>query len=93
MSSQGREPMQPQPCLSEVVDAILRYLHSHPDAADTVDGICEWWLPRHWRVDARYVEAALQRMYAQGLVRRRENADQHVVYLRAERPSLGACGQ
>jgi hypothetical protein len=85
--------MQPQPCLSEVVDAILRYLHSHPDAADTVDGICEWWLPRHWRVDARYVEAALQRMYAQGLVRRRENADQHVVYLRAERPSLGARGQ
>ncbi|MFW5397829.1 MAG: hypothetical protein XXXNARYT_003557 [Candidatus Accumulibacter regalis] len=32
--------MQPQPRLSEVVDAILRYLYSHPDAADTVDGIC-----------------------------------------------------
>ncbi|WP_291991214.1 hypothetical protein [Candidatus Accumulibacter sp. ACC007] len=79
--------MQPQPRLSEVVDAILRYLYSHPDAADTVDGICEWWLPRHWRVDTRCVEAALLRMLAQGLVRRRENADRHVVYLRADKAS------
>jgi len=87
MSSQGREPMQPQPRLSEVVDAILRYLHSHPDAADTVDGICEWWLPRHWRVDARDVQAALLRMQVQGLVRCLENADRHVIYLRADKPS------
>jgi hypothetical protein len=32
--------------LVEVVDAILRYLHSHPHAADTVEGIAKWWLPR-----------------------------------------------
>ena len=74
--------MDPQPGLSEVVDAILRYLHSHPEAADTVDGICEWWLPVHWCVDPAIVEAALARLQAQGLVRRRENADQHVVYSR-----------
>ena len=82
--------MEPQPRLTEVVDAILRYLHSHPDAADTVDGICEWWLPRHWRVDSERVEAALVRMLAQGLVCRRENADHHVVYLRAVRDSSSA---
>jgi hypothetical protein len=85
--------MRPQPRTSEVVDAILRYLHSHPDAADTVDGICEWWLPRHWRVDAQCVEAALLRMQAQGLVRRRENADHHVVYLRAKKPSVSVSGK
>ncbi|EXI81200.1 MAG: hypothetical protein AW10_01214 [Candidatus Accumulibacter appositus] len=85
--------MQPQPRLSEVVDAIMRYLHSHPDAADTVDGICEWWLPKHWRVDARYVEAALLRMQVQGLVRCRENADRHVIYLRADNPSARMSGQ
>ena len=85
--------MQPQPRLSEVVDAILRYLHSHPDAADTVDGICEWWLPRHWRVDIERVEAALVRMQAQGLVCRRENADRHVVYLRTDKHSRSASSQ
>ncbi len=72
--------MDPQPRLSEVVDAILRYLHLHPDAADTVEGICEWWLPPSWCVDSQRVEAALARLQAQGLVRRRENADRHVVY-------------
>lgn len=76
--------MHPQPRLTEVVDAILRYLHSHPGAADTVDGICEWWLPLHWRVDSQRVAAALARMEAQGLVRRRENADRHVVFSRAD---------
>ncbi|WP_300317809.1 helix-turn-helix domain-containing protein [Accumulibacter sp.] len=76
--------MEPQPRLTEVVDAILRYLHSHPEAADTVDGICEWWLPTHWRVDRQRVEAALGRMEVQGLVRRRENADHHVLYSRAD---------
>ncbi|HCZ15240.1 MAG TPA: helix-turn-helix domain-containing protein [Accumulibacter sp.] len=76
--------MEAQPRLTELVDALLRYLHRHPDAADTVDGICEWWLPRHWRVDRQKVEAALERMEAQGLVRRRENADRHVLFSRAE---------
>ncbi|MCB1933258.1 hypothetical protein [Accumulibacter sp.] len=84
--------MQPQPRLSEVVDAILRYLHSHPDAADTVDGICEWWLPSHWRVDLERVEAALIRLEAQGLLRRRENADRHVLYLRADKRSGTSSG-
>jgi len=72
--------MEAQPELNEVVDAILRYLDRYPDAADTVDGICEWWLPIGWRVEAHRVEAALERLLAQGLVRRRENADRHVVY-------------
>ena len=74
--------MDPQPGLSEVVDAILRYLHSHPEAADTVDGICEWWLPVYWYADVLIVEAAFARLQAQGLVRRRENADHHVLYSR-----------
>lgn len=76
--------MEPQASLSEVVDAILRYLHSHPDAADTVDGVCEWWLPRYWRVDRHCVEAALDRLQAQKLVRRRQNADRHVVFSRVD---------
>lgn len=31
----------------EVEDAILAYLAEHPHAADTLQGIAEWWLMRH----------------------------------------------
>jgi hypothetical protein len=68
--------------LTEIVDAILRYLDSHPDAADTVEGIAKWWLPKAWCADARSVLVALERLEAQGLVHRRINADRHVLYSR-----------
>ena len=68
--------------LVEVVDAILRYLHSHPHAADTVEGIAKWWLPPEKCADARIVAAALARLEAQGLVHRRANADRHILYSR-----------
>jgi len=28
----------------EVAREILHYLHEHPDATDTVEGIAQWWL-------------------------------------------------
>lgn len=75
--------MQPQDeHLMQTVDAILRYLHSHPDAVDTVEGIAKWWLPPEKCIDARIVEEALARLEAQGLVHRRANADRHILYSR-----------
>ncbi|MBP7525373.1 MAG: hypothetical protein KA779_11455 [Propionivibrio sp.] len=68
--------------LTEVVDAILRYLASHPDAADTSEGIAKWWVPTERGVDTDAVRSALARLEAQGLVHRRINADKHVVYSR-----------
>ena len=68
--------------LTEVVDAILRYLASHPDAADTSEGIAKWWVPTERGVDTDAVRSALARLDAQGLVHRRINADKHVVYSR-----------
>lgn len=65
--------------LIEVIDAILRYLDSHPDATDTADGIAGWWL-RRGSGDVDLVEAALARMLAQGLVERQDNIDRHVLY-------------
>lgn len=68
--------------LVEAVDAILRYLHSHPDAVDTVEGIAKWWFSADKCVDTTIVEAALARLEAQGLVHRRTNADRHILYSR-----------
>lgn len=42
---------------TELEESILAYLERHPEAADTVQGIVNWWLPRQryetacWRVE------------------------------------------
>lgn len=74
--------------LIEIIDAIMRYLASHPNAADTVEGIAKWWLPNRTSAgtsgsmgaDLELVEAALNRLQMQGLVRRQSNTDRHVLY-------------
>lgn len=40
---------------AEIEDAVIRYLRNHPNAADTVDGIANWWLPQQ-----RYETACAQ---------------------------------
>lgn len=69
--------------LVDVVEAILRYLHGHPHAVDTAEGIARWWLPAKHPADTRLVEAALDRLEAQGLVRRRANPDRHILFSRS----------
>lgn len=71
-----------QPTVTEVVDALLRYLQAHPDAMDSAEGIAKWWLPVGWCVDVHTVEAALSRLLAQKLVRRQDKTDRHVLYSR-----------
>jgi hypothetical protein len=76
--------------LVEVLETIMRYLDSHPDAADTVEGIAEWWLPRALCADVPLVEQALARLLGQGLVRRQSNIDRHVLYSAARKPHAEA---
>jgi len=46
-------------------DEIVRYLRSHPQAADTVDGVVHWWLPRQRLEEARdAIEGALEALVA-----------------------------
>ena len=55
--------------LARLSGAILCYLRAHPQAADTADGIMEWWLPRHHHAEAvERVQAALDQLVAQGWV-------------------------
>ena len=47
----------------ELCDAIVGYLRDHPNAADTLEGIAEWWLPRHQlRIDVERLARMLRRL-------------------------------
>ena len=72
---------QEEPGLAQLSDEILRYLRAHPQAADTVDGIVEWWLPRQRHNDAvNRVQHALDELVARGLVEQMTLVDGTVLY-------------
>jgi hypothetical protein len=66
-----------------VSDAILRYFAEHPDAADSVTGIEQWWLPGEGvHVEAGELHAALDWLVEHGRVRRARLPDGTEVYSR-----------
>jgi hypothetical protein len=71
----------------EVAAKILRYLAEHPNAADTSEGILEWWLLRQSILDEEMVvERALDSLVEQKLIFRVEAADARKHYrLNADR--------
>ena len=62
-------------------DEILSYLRAHPQAADTVEGIVEWWLSRHLPAEGvERVQAALDELVARGLIAQIALVDGTVLY-------------
>ncbi|MFO1310637.1 MAG: hypothetical protein U1F41_01090 [Burkholderiales bacterium] len=52
-----------------VAQALLRYWRAHPDAADTLEGVVKWWLPRQRFLDARErVEEALELLVQRDII-------------------------
>lgn len=49
---------------------ILAYLRAHPSAADTADGIADWWLPRPLieAGNAAAIQLALDDLVSRGIV-------------------------
>ena len=64
--SDPRRPDSEDPSL-EVSLKILRYLDKNPNAADTVDGVLEWWLPKQSMVEQ---EAVVRRALEQQVQRK-----------------------
>jgi hypothetical protein len=61
---------------SEVALKILRYLDQNPDAADTVEGILEWWLPKQSIYEEeKIVKRALDEMVKQNLILATRSSD------------------
>jgi hypothetical protein len=71
----------------KVAAKILRYLAEHPNAADTFDGILEWWLLKQSIFDEeRVIEQALYSLVEQKLIFQVEAADSRKHYhLNADR--------
>src|SRR6267142_2113046 len=54
---------------SEVSLKILRYLEQNPNAADTVEGILEWWIPQQSICEEeKVVEQALDKLVHRDLL-------------------------
>lgn len=66
---------------SDLAAELLAYLRDHPEAADTADGITQWWIHRQRLAVVRAaVEAALEELVESGHLVRRTTAGGHVVY-------------
>jgi hypothetical protein len=70
------------PCSTADLAAVIRrYLGSHPDACDTLQGVSDWWLARQRYEDTRtQVAAALEMLLERGEAEASLGADGHIVY-------------
>lgn len=74
------------PSVARVRAAILEYLAHNSRAADTLDGIMEWWLPAEQNMDRDRIELALELLVADGLVRTTSLIDGTILYSRGSKP-------
>lgn len=67
-----------------IEEAIEDYALRHPEAADGVDGIRQWWLSDHApRASRQQVDAALEHLVSTGRMEKLVLADGRVIYRRA----------
>ncbi len=65
--------------------AILFYLQQTPRAADSLEGIKNWWLPEQYKeLDIKKIEDVLQQMVTEGLVKKASLVDGTVIYKQME---------
>lgn len=62
-------------------DAVIGYLRTHPSAADSLAGICGWWLPAVGvEAGAEAVEPVLAGLVEDGVLERIAGVDGTVLY-------------
>lgn len=66
---------------TEIEMVLLAYLQRHPQAADTLRGIANWWLPlQRYENGRQQVERALTDLVAAGLLRGESLPDGEMLY-------------
>ena len=66
--------------IGHLADDILAYLRRHSDAADSLEGIRDWWLLTESFVPTQTLERALNLLVNQGLMERTPAADGIALY-------------
>ena len=80
--------------VDELAGLVLGYLRDHPDAADTLQGVAEWWIPRQQiRVDVMNLQRALGHLVARGLVEEVGSAGPVTYRLALAPPGEDAAGE
>ena len=81
-------PAESEDAVAVIARAIRRYSALHPDAADSAAGVQRWWLPALLHEEPLpLVCAALERLVADGVMRRTELEDGTVIYANLHRPT------
>jgi hypothetical protein len=74
--------------IAALAQEIEAYLAAHPDAADTMDGIARWWLPRQRLEDAMHkIEQALAYLAAHGRIGTRRLGSGEQVFTKRSAPA------
>lgn len=64
-----------------LTSAITLYLKAHPNAADSVEGIMQWWLPQQHRpVDVNELQSVLDHLVGSGMLARTPLLDGRMLY-------------
>lgn len=83
-----REIMPPDPRKE-----IIEYLRAHPSAADTIDGIVQWWLPlQRYETAREAIQKALDDLVAQGLIDCIDTGNDKKLFLLAARQPPDCAG-
>jgi hypothetical protein len=71
----------------DICDCLRLYLHAHPEAADSLSGIRQWWLPEALReVEFEELREALAQLVASGEIQRSTLPDMSQLYARGAPP-------
>lgn len=64
--------------VSSAAQEIEQYLETHPEAADSLEGIATWWVTRQRiRTEMAVVRAALEKLADAGVVTAGPTSDEH----------------
>jgi hypothetical protein len=78
----------PSPDPKAIGQSILTYLQAHPDAADSLEGIASWWLPRTSHLETlEAVQTALGQLVAEQRIARIDLADGRTLYQSVDKVS------
>ncbi|MGD9006406.1 MAG: hypothetical protein PVG41_00730 [Desulfobacteraceae bacterium] len=79
-------PLMPDSDVHRLANTIRQYLSAHPDAADTLEGVVNWWLLRQrYERAVAMVSEALELLVQQGDLTKIKHQGSPTIYKLSER--------